>query len=70
MERRGNRSVYKRLGYLIEAQDIKSPGLIDACRSSMSTGLVNLDPGVSATGRITKRWNLRLNFDISDGNLP
>ena len=69
VERRGNRSVYKRLGYLIEAQDIDSSGLIDACRSRMSTGVVDLDPAVSATGRITKRWNLRVNVDLSNGNL-
>ena len=27
-----------------------------------------VDPAVSATGRITKRWNLRVNVDLSDGN--
>ena len=69
VERRGNRSVYKRLGYLIEAQNIPSPELIHACRSRMSTGLVDLDPAVPATGRITKRWNLRVNVDLSNGNL-
>lgn len=68
VERRGNRSVYKRLGHLLEAQNIKAPGLIDACKSAMSTGLVDLDPAVSATGRITKRWNLRVNVDLSDEN--
>lgn len=68
-ERRGNRSVYKRLGYLIEAQAITSPRLIDACRSNMSTGLVDLDPAVRAKGRITKRWNLRVNIDVTKGTV-
>lgn len=62
--RRNNRSVYKRLGYLLEVQNIGSPGLIEACRSSMSTGLAALDPSVSEPGRIVKRWNLRVNVGV------
>jgi predicted transcriptional regulator of viral defense system/predicted nucleotidyltransferase len=68
-ELRRNRSVYKRLGYLIEAQTITSPRLIDSCRSRMSTGVVDLDPAVPERGRITKRWNLRINIDVTKGNV-
>lgn len=64
-ERRGNRSVYKRLGYLLEALDIESSGLIEACGASMSSGVVSLDPSAPEEGSIVKRWNLRINVDLA-----
>ncbi|CAN5354922.1 hypothetical protein BH20ACT22_BH20ACT22_15260 [soil metagenome] len=68
-DRRGNRSVYKRLGYLIESRDFSSgPGLIEACAERMSAGVVDLDPSAPKRGRIVKRWNLRLNVDLSEGS--
>ena len=65
--RRRNRSIYKRLGYLIESQKLESARLIEACRTRMSSGLVDLDPVVPAKGRIMKRWNLRVNVGLSEG---
>jgi predicted transcriptional regulator of viral defense system len=66
IDRRGNRSVYKRLGYLLEVLKIESPALLDVCRSRMSTGIVDLDPSVPERGRITKRWNLRVNVGVAE----
>ncbi len=64
--RRGNRSVYKRLGYLVESRDLATDGLVEVCRERMSTGLVDLDPSAPKGGRIVKRWNLRVNVDVME----
>lgn len=64
IERLGNRTVYKRLGYLAETLGISTPRTIQICREKISAGLSALDPSVRAPGRITKRWNLRVNVVI------
>lgn len=63
--RLGNRSVYKRLGYLVEALGLDVPNIVSACCVRRSTGLSRLDPDVGAPGRIDKRWNLRVNVRIA-----
>jgi len=62
--RLGNRTVFKRLGYLLEALAIRAPELLGACRAEKSKGLSFLDPTIEATGRIVRRWNLRVNATI------
>ena len=62
--RLGNRTVFKRLGYLVETLCISAPNLIARCRAMQSSGLTLLDPAVRQTGRIVKRWNLRVNVAI------
>ena len=62
--RRGNRTVFKRLGYLLETLDIKAPKLVAACLASKSAGLTLLDPTVRTKGRVLKRWSLRVNIEI------
>ncbi|HWM24210.1 MAG TPA: type IV toxin-antitoxin system AbiEi family antitoxin [Chthoniobacterales bacterium] len=64
IERVGNRTVYKRLGYLAETLRISTPRVIQTCREKISAGLSALDPSVRAPGIITKRWNLRVNAVI------
>jgi predicted transcriptional regulator of viral defense system len=59
--RAGNRTVFKRLGYLLEAMKINAPTIVDACQKGMSVGISLLDPGMNPEGKILKRWNLRLN---------
>lgn len=63
-ERFGNRSVYKRLGYLLEALGLDEVGLIAICRERMSSGVVPLDPGIDAPGTRDSSWNLRVNARI------
>lgn len=63
-ERIGNRTVFKRLGHILEALAIDDPELLDACRERVSTGLTKLDPAVSAPGRIVRRWGLRVNVEL------
>lgn len=66
-ERLGNRTVFKRLGYLLEALRIDAPDLIDSCLKRMSAGVSALDPSIDAKGKITKRWNLRINARVATG---
>jgi predicted transcriptional regulator of viral defense system len=63
-DRLGNRSVFKRLGYILEALGVDDPDLISACRARISTGVGLLDPGRARTGSITTAWNLRINAAV------
>jgi predicted transcriptional regulator of viral defense system len=59
--RLGNRTVFKRLGYLIEALGLPAPDLAAACLVERSRGYTLLDPALPARGPLLRRWNLRLN---------
>jgi predicted transcriptional regulator of viral defense system len=63
-DRFGNRAVFKRLGHIIEAMGIDAPSVVTACAARISRGISVLDPGISATGPIRTRWNLRINAAI------
>lgn len=63
--RLGNRSVFKRFGYLVEILDIDAPHLVATCRSEMSTGITALDPSVKSRGRIDSRWGLAINVAVA-----
>ena len=67
VRRLGNRTVYKRLGYLLEALAIESPEITEACSLRKSAGVSLLDPSGPRAGRILKRWNLRVNATIAAG---
>lgn len=60
----GNRTVFKRLGYLLEALGIEAPELVQVCQRRLSSGVSSLDPSIPAKGRISSRWNLRVNADL------
>lgn len=60
----GNRTVWKRLGYLLESLHIDAPALADSCRESMSSGISLLDPNAGFKGPVLKRWNLRINVTL------
>jgi predicted transcriptional regulator of viral defense system len=63
-----NRSVAKRLGYLFEtcASDLpnESIAILEKWRHHLSSGVVLLQPGVRAGGRIVSRWRIRINVAI------
>lgn len=63
--RLGNRTVFKRLGYLVETHGIDAPDLLAACRENLSAGVSLLDPALPAAGRAVSRWRLRLNAAIA-----
>jgi predicted transcriptional regulator of viral defense system len=64
--RLGNRTVFKRLGFLLEHSEIEAPGAMRTCLANLSSGLSALDPSVKHRGRIVKRWNLRVNVRLDD----
>jgi len=63
-DRLGNRTVFKRLGYIAETLELADAQLIDACRARVSAGTGRLDPGRPASGPTSARWGLRLNTRI------
>jgi predicted transcriptional regulator of viral defense system len=63
-DRLGNRTVFKRLGYLVETLDVGTSTVIDACLARRSAGLSKLDPSIRSDGSITKRWGLRINAHV------
>lgn len=62
-DRLGNRTVFKRLGYLLSVVDAK-PEVIDACLGRISRGFSLLDPSAPPRGPYARRWNLRLNVSV------
>ena len=62
-DRLGNGTLFKRLGYLLDAQGVEG-ALIDACRRRVSRGISLLDPARPSSGSITTQWNLRVNAGI------
>lgn len=64
-DRLGNRSVFKRLGWIAELLGVDGP-LIAACADRRSSGLTRLDPTVDAPGRIVRRWGLRVNVELAE----
>lgn len=62
-DRLGNRAVFKRLGYLVEATSGPDE-LVPECRARVSAGFSLLEPSAPAIGRRVVRWGLRLNVDI------
>ena len=63
-DRLGNRTVYKRLGYLVESLEIEARDLIEHCRRDLSAGYSRLDPAVKASGTLLRRWNLEVNVKV------
>ena len=68
VDRLGNRTAFKRLGYLAELLDLGSPVLLEFCRDRMSSGISLLDPSQPARGRQLRRWNLQANARVSPGS--
>jgi predicted transcriptional regulator of viral defense system len=64
-DRLGNRTVFKRLGFLTEQLGLDAPGLIDGCLSRLSSGISDLDPSLERDGRINSRWHLRVNASLA-----
>jgi len=63
----GNRTVFKRLGYLLELNKVEDMALIEACHKAISSGISLLDPSAPRKGRFVRRWNLRVNVVLDLG---
>lgn len=67
-DRLGNRTVFKRLGYIVEQLGLVEPGLVEACYERRSAGITNLDPSIDAKGHIVTRWRIAANAQIDAWN--
>ena len=68
LRRAGNRTAFKRLGYLLESLEVHAPNLLKVCQKSLSTGVGLLDPSLPGDGPVVWRWKLRVNGTVqSDG---
>jgi len=63
-DRLGNRTVFKRLGYIAEILELGDDELIAACQERVSAGIGRLDPNRPSDGPTTSRWGLRLNTRV------
>lgn len=63
-DRLGNRAVFKRLGYLVEALGLNYPSLQAACEERISSGISSLDPDGPPGGRRVMKWRLRTNVTV------
>ena len=63
-DRLNNRAIFKRLGYVLEHSGVEAPDLVRACLDRRSSGLVSLDPSIKSSGRIVRRWRLRVNVSL------
>jgi len=59
-----NHALFKRLGYVLDAQGQEDSTLLSACRDRISSGISALDPDGPKRGRVATRWNLRINVTI------
>ena len=64
-DRLGNRTVFKRLGYLLEAMHRPQVNLIEECLKRVSIGFSLLDPDGPEGGPRVARWRLRANVRIT-----
>ena len=69
VRRVGNRTSFKRLGYLLEALDVHAPSLLQACETSVSSGIGLLDPSLPDEGPVVWRWRLRENGRVPSGGM-
>jgi predicted transcriptional regulator of viral defense system len=65
-DRLGNRTVFKRLGYVVETLRLADDSLVHACLERVSAGTGMLDPARPADGPTVARWGLRLNARIGE----
>ena len=63
-----NRTIYKRLGFILEVLSLEVPDLIERCKKNLSQGFSLLDPSCPDKGKYLRRWNLRINVEISENS--
>jgi len=63
-QRMGNRTIFKRLGYLSEALDLEVGDFSEHWRKEISKGYSRLDPLGRTRGRYSRRWQLIVNLDL------
>jgi predicted transcriptional regulator of viral defense system len=61
----GNRTVFKRLGYIFEQRYPDEKDFIKECFKRIGKGYSKLDPTSPPKGSYLRRWNLQINKDVS-----
>jgi predicted transcriptional regulator of viral defense system len=64
VEHKNNKTIYKRLGFIVDALGLDAEILKTACKERKSAGYSLLDPAVGAKGSYDSRWNLRINVRV------
>lgn len=59
-----NRTICKRLGYLVEKFRVDAPKILRYCEANISSGYSKLDPTVEVKGKLSRRWNLDINVGL------
>jgi predicted transcriptional regulator of viral defense system len=59
-----NKTLYKRLGYLLETLELDAGNLLKVCKKNISKGYSVFDPSMPNKGKIVRRWNLKVNVQI------
>ena len=69
-DRLDNGAIFKRLGFLLESEDLGHPDLVAACRKRLRSGYVKLDPSIPVPRLVTawglwvpKRWTVERSRD-------
>jgi predicted transcriptional regulator of viral defense system len=65
INRIGNSSAAKRLGFLLDTLNIEKKDLIGKLVPLLTKGYVLLDPTIPSKGPYISNWNIRANLDIS-----
>ena len=60
----GNKTINKRLGFILESLHVSSDELIKFCLKNISQGYSIFDPSIKNKGTYNRRWNLRVNAEI------
>ena len=63
-DRFGNRTVFKRLGFLCETVGLTDGAFLDQCEQRVSAGTTTLDPSAPKGGVRDSRWGLRINVRL------
>lgn len=64
-ERLGNRTIFKRLGYLAETLGHGDSELLRTCEERISQGMSLLDPDAPPRGKRVTKWGLRININVA-----
>jgi predicted transcriptional regulator of viral defense system len=66
-DRLGNRTVFKRLGYIAEVLGIPAKELVTASQNRITHGRSVLDPSAPPGGNYSDNWELQINVTLDQG---
>lgn len=66
IKRLDNKTIYKRLGFLLEIFKSQESRIIGVCKDHLSAGYSVLDPTAKPSGSFNRRWGLRVNVSLNE----